>query len=72
MPKLGPTKRNDLIYFLKKLDFEGPYSGAKHQFMIRGRIRLVLPNPHGSDIGTDLLRKILRQAKISREEWENL
>lgn len=28
-----------------------------------------VPNPHGSDIGIDLLRRILRQAGISEEEW---
>ncbi len=72
MPHLGPIKRKDLIYYLKQLDFEGPYSGGKHQFMIKGNLSITIPNPHKGDIGTDFLVKILRQAKVSKEEWEKL
>jgi hypothetical protein len=35
----------------------------------RGR-RLILPNPHAGDIGPALLTRILRQAGISRPEWD--
>lgn len=38
--------------------------------MRRGRVRLILPNPHGGDIDISLLRRILRQAGISQEEWD--
>ena len=72
MPSLGPTKRRDLIRFLKELGFDGPFSGGKHQFMIRDQVRLVIPNPHQHDIGRELLVKILRQAGIEKEEWEKL
>lgn len=72
MPRLGPIKRRDLITYLRELDFEGPYSGGKHQFMIRDDITLRLPNPHQSDIGKELLARILRQARIDRDEWEKL
>jgi predicted RNA binding protein YcfA (HicA-like mRNA interferase family) len=72
MPKIGPIKRHDLIYFLKKFGFVGPYSGGKHQFIIKDLIRLVLPNPHKSDISKSLLTKILKQADIRRDEWEKL
>lgn len=72
MPKIGPIKRRELIRCLRKLGFEGPYSGGKHQFMVRGELTLRLPNPHKGDIGKDLLLKILKQAGISREEWEKL
>ena len=34
MPHLGSIKRKDLVYYLKQVSFEGPYSGGKHQFMI--------------------------------------
>lgn len=27
MPHLGPIKRKDLIFYLKRLGFEGPYPG---------------------------------------------
>ena len=72
MPCFGPIKRRDLIRYLGQLGFEGPYSGGKHQFMIKGEITLRLPNPHRSDIGKELLARILRQARIDREEWEKL
>jgi len=72
MPRFGPIKRNDLIYSLRQIGFEGPYAGAKHQIMIKGDITLRLPNPHQSDIGRELLSRILRQAEIEKDEWESL
>jgi hypothetical protein len=33
---------------------------------------LILPNPHESDIGSEFLLALLKQAGISREEWEEL
>jgi predicted RNA binding protein YcfA (HicA-like mRNA interferase family) len=38
--------------------------------MIKKSIRLVIPNPHKGDISKDLLSRILKQANISREDWE--
>ncbi len=72
MPRLGPIKRKDLVYYPKKVGFEGPFSGGKHQFMIKGDLSITVPNPHKGDIGLDFLVKILRQAKVSKEEWEKL
>jgi predicted RNA binding protein YcfA (HicA-like mRNA interferase family) len=72
MPHVGPIKRKDLIYYLKLSGFDGPYSGGKHQFMIRESITLRIPNPHQGDISEDLLVRILKQARISRREWEKL
>jgi predicted RNA binding protein YcfA (HicA-like mRNA interferase family) len=46
MPPFGPIKRKDLIRYLKQFGFEGPYSGGKHQFMVRGDIVIRVPNPH--------------------------
>jgi hypothetical protein len=37
--------------------------------MLKGSIRLMVPNPHRCDISVDLLKKILRQGEISREDW---
>ena len=72
MPAIRPIKRKDLIRFLKKLDFIGPFSGGKHQFMVKGDLRLRIPNPHKKDIGRDLLKLILKEAEISKETWEKL
>ena len=72
MPHFGPIKRKDLIGYLKLSGFQGPYSGGKHQFMVKGNITLRVPNPHQGDIGKDLLSRILRQAQISKDDWEKL
>ncbi len=69
MPKLGPVSHNELIRRLKILGFEGPYSGGKHLYMLKGNLRLTIPNPHKQKVGVDLLTRILRQAGIKREEW---
>lgn len=36
-----------------------------------GTLKLRIPNPHYADIGPVLLMEILRQAGITKEEWEN-
>jgi predicted RNA binding protein YcfA (HicA-like mRNA interferase family) len=72
MPAFGPIKRKDLIKYLRELGFEGPFSGGKHQFMIKSDITLRVPNPHQSDIGKELLSRILKQAGIARDEWEKI
>ena len=72
MPRFGPIKRKELVRYLRQIGFLGPYSGAKHQFMIKANLTLRIPNPHQSDIGKELLARILRQAGINRDEWESL
>jgi predicted RNA binding protein YcfA (HicA-like mRNA interferase family) len=68
---MDPVSRADFVRRLRRIGFEGPFSGGRHQFMLgRGR-RLIVPNPHAGDIGSALLTRILRQAGISRAEWEN-
>ncbi|MBI1928541.1 type II toxin-antitoxin system HicA family toxin [Candidatus Poribacteria bacterium] len=72
MPAFGPIKRRELVYYLRQVGFSGPYSGGKHQFMTQGQLRVRIPNPHKEDIGKNLLMRILREAGIDREEWEQL
>ena len=72
MPPFKPIKRKDLIKSLKEAGFEGPFVGGKHEFLIKGELRLILPNPHQSEISKDLLARILRQANLTREAWEKL
>lgn len=72
MPPIKPIKRKALIRNLKKLEFEGPYVGGNHQYLVKGARKLWLPNPHSGEISASLLLKILKQAGISREEWEQL
>lgn len=67
---LRPLKRRELIAKLREFGFEGPFAGAKHQFMRKGALKLRVPNPHRGDIGVGLLRAILRQAQIPESSWE--
>lgn len=72
MPKFGPIKRKDLIRYLRQLGFIGPYSGGKHQFMVKEKLKVRIPNPHKSDIGENLLKQILKEIGIDRAKWEDL
>jgi predicted RNA binding protein YcfA (HicA-like mRNA interferase family) len=70
MPKLSPVKWSELVKRLRALGFEGPFAGGKHPYMVRGGLVLRIPNPHRREIGPDLLARILRQAGVSRREWQ--
>jgi predicted RNA binding protein YcfA (HicA-like mRNA interferase family) len=67
--RLTPVSRPDLIKRLRALGWEGPISGTKHQHMVKGNLQLTIPNPHGSEIGINLLKILLKEAEISRDEW---
>jgi predicted RNA binding protein YcfA (HicA-like mRNA interferase family) len=69
LPKLKSISHNEFLKGLRSFGFEGPFSGGKHLYMIKGSLRLTIPNPHREKIGVDLLLRILRQAGIAREEW---
>lgn len=71
MPPWGPVSRRRLVRGLRDLGFEGPFSGGRHEFMTRGDVLLAIPNPHGGDIGIGLLARVIRQAGVSRREWES-
>jgi predicted RNA binding protein YcfA (HicA-like mRNA interferase family) len=63
--------RKELLRKFKALGYSGPFSGGRHQFMIKGKKKIRIPNPHGSgDIDISLVKEILRQAGISSEEWD--
>ena len=68
----GPIRRRDLVIALRKLGFRGPYAGGKHEHMNKGVLWLTIPNPHRGEISAKLLAMILRQAGISRHEWEHV
>jgi predicted RNA binding protein YcfA (HicA-like mRNA interferase family) len=69
MPK--NISRLELIRKFKRLGFDGPYSGSRHQFMAKGNLKVRILNPHRDDISKSLVAEILRQAGISKEEWGN-
>ncbi len=70
MARLTPVSHRELVVKLRKLGFDGPFSGGKHLLMTCGAKRIVIPNIHGPAIGIELLARILRHAGISREDWD--
>lgn len=69
----GSINYNQFIKKMRKLGFEGPYSGGRHLFMTREEKDLVVPNPHHrKDIGPGLLSRILKQAGVSKKDFENI
>ena len=72
MPKFGSIKRKDLIRYLRQLNFTGPFSGGKHQFMVKENLKVRIPNPHKSDIDKNLLNEILKEIGIDKTKWEEL
>ena len=64
--------RRELIRKFRGLGYSGPLSGGKHQFMVKGRKKIRIPNPHGNrDIHVSLVKEIIRQAGITDEEWDD-
>lgn len=72
MPKLSPIAWSAFIRKMKACDFSGPFQGGRHPFMIKGNLSVTIPNPHHGDISVDLLSRILKQAIISRDEWNDI
>jgi len=72
MGRLAPISHRELVAKLRRLGFTGPYAGGRHPLMVRDEQRITVPNFHGVDIGPDLLSRILRQAGVSRKQWESL
>jgi len=73
MAEINPISRKELISKLKALGFEGPFRATRHQYMIKGRHKIFIPNPHGGkDIGIPLLKKIINQLGIKQSEFMEL
>lgn len=72
MPKITSIKRKDLIKNFRKLGFDGPFSGGNHDYLKKDNLKIRIPNPHQGDISKGLLLRILKQAGIEKDTWENL
>ena len=70
MAKVPTCRDREVIRKLRRLGFEGPFAGGKHEFMTRGRLKLYVPNPHGSDLSAGLVTRLLKEAGIAEEHWE--
>ena len=75
MSRWTPCKRNDFIRCLRKLGFQGPFSGTRHQFMVYSSHRLAIPS--NSEYSVHQLRMMVREVEqifgrpISVEEWNS-
>jgi len=77
MGKWIPCKRRDFIRRLRRLGFDGPYSGTRHEFMLyEQHHRLAIPS--NSEYSVPQLRFMLREVEnmigraITNEDWEAL
>ncbi len=61
---------------LRKLGFDGPYSGTRHQFMVYKQHRLAIPS--NTEYSLSQLRMMLHEVEqilgrqISAEDWTHL
>ena len=69
-------ERSDFIRKLRRLGFDGPFTGTRHQFMVLSQKRLAVPS--NSEYSVPQLRMLVREIEIllgrevSMEEWTNL
>lgn len=73
MPKLNLISGKEFCKILEKLSFEKIYGKGSHvRFKHSDGRRTVVPIHGNEDLGKGLLLEILKQVKISREEYEEL
>ena len=73
MPKLPSVRAIQIISVLEKLGFEVARQRGSHLRLRHSDGRVVtIPVHSGQDIGKGLLRKILRDAELSRDEFIDL
>ena len=76
MSQWKPCKRRDFIGKLRKLGFDGPFSGSKHQCMVYKQQRLTIPS--NKEYSIPQLRMMVREVEniigreISAGEWSGL
>lgn len=73
MSKLSPIRARDLIKILERLSFKQVRQKGSHLRLTHkdGR-KTSIPIHSGEKVGRGLLRKILRDCNISRQEFEKL
>ena len=71
-----PCKRRDFIKKLRRLGFDGPFSGSRHQFMVFDDNRLTIPS--NDEYSLAQLRMMIREVEeviarlLSLDEWVSL
>ena len=73
MPKIPPLNPRKLIKILEKTGFRAVRQKGSHVIMMDDRkTRIVIPVHPGKDVKPGLIRAIIREAGISREEFMSL
>ncbi len=76
MSRWTPCKRSDFIRKLRRLGFDGPFTGTRHQFMVLSQKRLAIPS--NAEYSVPQLRMMIREAEammareVDSDEWNNL
>lgn len=76
MSRWSPCKRNEFVRRMRRLGFDGLYSGAKHQYMTWQAHRLTIPT--NDEYSVAQLRMLLREVEailgrpISMNDWNRL
>lgn len=76
MSRWIPCRRRDFIRRLRRLGFDGPFSGTRHQFMVYEQHRLAIPS--NTEYSVPQLRMMVREVEeilgrqIPVEEWNRL
>lgn len=71
-----PVKRRDFIKKLRKLGFQGPFYGKRHEVMTYQQKRLPLPSY--DEYTVDKTKEMIKEAagilarEISMDEWNSL
>jgi hypothetical protein len=71
-----PCKRSDFIRKLRRLGFDGPFAGTRHQFMVFSQKRLAIPS--NAEYSVPQLRILIREIRdiaareITVDEWAGL
>lgn len=76
MSRWTPCKRRDFVQKLRRIGFEGLYSGTKYQFMAYAQHHLTIPS--NDEYSVPQLRMMLREVEvilereITLEAWNSL
>ncbi len=76
MSRWNPCKRRDFISRIRKIGFDGPFSGTRHQFMVYEQQRLAIPS--NNEYSVPQLRMMLLEVEeisgyqVTAEAWNKL
>ena len=76
MSRWTPCRRGDFIRKLRRLGFDGPFTGTRHQFMVLSQKRLAVPS--NAEYSVPQLRMMIREVEamarreVTSDDWNNL